>query len=132
MVVCPALCLLALLVLVTPSISPPPSPATCLPPPNISLSTYHPDNMHHFINPTYPGLRALHADPWIFVVDDFLSPSECTHLIEKARKSALGAAQVGNSGGGKGSSKGASDNEHRRSSSKNFKNREVESVRRTL
>jgi hypothetical protein len=36
-----------------------------------------------FINMKYPGLRAIHKDPWFFVVPNLLSPEQCTALIMK-------------------------------------------------
>jgi prolyl 4-hydroxylase len=39
----------------------------------------------HEINEQYPGLRKLHDNPDIYVVDDFLSADECNRLIEKAK-----------------------------------------------
>ena len=38
----------------------------------------------HELNPEYPGLRKLHENPNIYVVDEFLSNDECDRLIAKA------------------------------------------------
>ena len=38
----------------------------------------------HELNPDYPGLRKLHDNPDIYVVDEFLSVDECDRLIAKA------------------------------------------------
>ena len=53
--------------------------------PSISLSEYAPDGDHLAINVDFPGLRAIHRDPWIFLVSDLLTPDECQQLMDKAR-----------------------------------------------
>ena len=64
---------------------------SCVP---IPLSQYLDDKTHHFINKTFPGLRAIHKTPWIFEVDNFLSKAECAVLI-KASAPHLCKAPVG-------------------------------------
>ena len=52
--------------------------------PNIPLSEYEPDGDHLFINADFPGLRAVHKDPWIFLVHNLLTQDECERLMAKA------------------------------------------------
>ena len=52
--------------------------------PSIPLSEYAPDGDHLAINIDFPGLRAIHKDPWIFLVADLLSGDECEQLMVKA------------------------------------------------
>lgn len=52
---------------------------------SIPLSEYAPDGDHLEINVDFPGLRAIHKDPWIFLVKDLLTPAECELLMAKAR-----------------------------------------------
>mmetsp|Transcript_30036 Transcript_30036/g.45549 ORF Transcript_30036/g.45549 Transcript_30036/m.45549 type:complete len:391 (+) Transcript_30036:31-1203(+) len=40
--------------------------------------------VYNGVNPNYPGLRLLHANPPVFAVDNFLSPAECQFLIHSA------------------------------------------------
>ncbi|CAE8609956.1 unnamed protein product [Polarella glacialis] len=51
---------------------------------DIPLSEYRPDSHHLAANMHYPGLRAIHKDPWIFVVSNLLTRYECQQLIIKA------------------------------------------------
>ena len=44
--------------------------------PSIPLSEYHKDDSFWFINKNYPGLRAVHKDPWIFLVPNLLDEGE--------------------------------------------------------
>jgi len=52
--------------------------------PSIPLSEYASDGDHLAINADFPGLRAIHRDPWIFLVSDLLSRAECEELMVKA------------------------------------------------
>jgi hypothetical protein len=52
--------------------------------PSIPLSEYAPDGDHLAINVDFPGLRAIHKEPWIFLVPDLLSRDECEELMAKA------------------------------------------------
>jgi len=52
--------------------------------PSIPLSEYAPDGDHLAINTDFPGLRAIHKDPWIFLVPDLLTRDECEKLMAKA------------------------------------------------
>ena len=49
---------------------------------NCPLSEYKDDGEFHYINKEYPGLIAVHKDPWIFVVPHFLNKEECNSLIQ--------------------------------------------------
>lgn len=52
--------------------------------PNFPLSEYSSDGDHLAINVDFPGLRAIHKDPWIFLVPDLLTQDECEQLMAKA------------------------------------------------
>ena len=41
------------------------------------------------VNLSYPGLRLVHCDPPVFVVDNFLSSEECDRLIELSEQEDL-------------------------------------------
>ena len=45
----------------------------------------NPDPRFHRINADYPGLQAVHADPWVFLVRDMLTAEECDALVDKAK-----------------------------------------------
>jgi hypothetical protein len=49
------------------------------------LSDYVDDGNTQFINKDFPGLQAIHRDPWIFLVHDLYSKGECDALITKCR-----------------------------------------------
>jgi prolyl 4-hydroxylase len=51
------------------------------------------------VNPNYPGLRLLNANPPIFAVDNFLTPFECQFLVHAAHD-AFGPAPVVGKGSG--------------------------------
>mmetsp|Transcript_16821 Transcript_16821/g.37973 ORF Transcript_16821/g.37973 Transcript_16821/m.37973 type:complete len:358 (+) Transcript_16821:70-1143(+) len=55
--------------------------------PSIGLEEYRagPDFWH--INDEFPGLQAVHKDPWIFVCKNVLSPKVCQQLIAKSQSS---------------------------------------------
>mmetsp|Transcript_23489 Transcript_23489/g.26747 ORF Transcript_23489/g.26747 Transcript_23489/m.26747 type:complete len:390 (-) Transcript_23489:258-1427(-) len=40
--------------------------------------------VYNGVNPNYPGLHLLHANPPVFAVENFLSPAECQFLIHSA------------------------------------------------
>jgi hypothetical protein len=83
--------------------------------PHIPLSSYVPDGIHHYLNTSYPNLRAISKNPWIFLVDDLLTPSESSSMLQAARSSgAFPSAQLGGKGGA------TSDASHRRAHSKSF------------
>ena len=49
----------------------------------IPLSLYEQDSNFWYINKDFPGLRAIHKDPWIFIIDGMFSDSECDALVAK-------------------------------------------------
>lgn len=49
--------------------------------------------LYNGINPNYPGLRMIHANPPVFCVDNFLNDYECDFLIHSAQD-AFGPAPV--------------------------------------
>lgn len=51
------------------------------------------------VNPSYPGLRQVHLDPPVFVVDNFLTPFECDFLVHAADDSWTPAPVVGKGAG---------------------------------
>ena len=51
---------------------------------NIPLSEYVANGDHLAINLDFPGLRAIHKDPWIFLVSDLLTGDECEAMMSKA------------------------------------------------
>ncbi|CAJ1953963.1 unnamed protein product [Cylindrotheca closterium] len=51
--------------------------------------------VYNGINPTYPGVRMLHNNPPMFVVDNFLTPQECQFLIQAADDAWTPAPVVG-------------------------------------
>eukprot|EP00445_Apocalathium_hangoei_P031298 CAMPEP_0203931992 /NCGR_PEP_ID=MMETSP0359-20131031/70469_1 /ASSEMBLY_ACC=CAM_ASM_000338 /TAXON_ID=268821 /ORGANISM="Scrippsiella Hangoei, Strain SHTV-5" /LENGTH=358 /DNA_ID=CAMNT_0050861393 /DNA_START=32 /DNA_END=1108 /DNA_ORIENTATION=- len=59
----------------------------------IPLCKYLPDGHHLFVNSEYLGLRAVHRDPWIFVVPNLLSQQECEQLMIKASMQMKSSAQ---------------------------------------
>jgi prolyl 4-hydroxylase len=55
--------------------------------------------VYNGVNPNYPGLRLLYANPPIFAVDNFLTPFECMFLVNAAND-AFGPAPVVGKGAG--------------------------------
>ena len=53
--------------------------------PSLPLDGYREQKLFHQINLDYPGLQLVHEQPYIFVVNSFLSPAECEVLKRKAR-----------------------------------------------
>jgi hypothetical protein len=53
------------------------------------LDLYRAERAVHQINLEQPNLRLLHARPYIFAIDDFLSTDECKLLLAKAESAAL-------------------------------------------
>jgi hypothetical protein len=51
--------------------------------------------IYNGVNPSYPGLRMLNANPPVFAVDNFLTPFECDFLIHHASDSFAPAPVVG-------------------------------------
>jgi prolyl 4-hydroxylase len=54
-------------------------------PPPIDVRDYQPDRRFHTINGSFPGLEAVHRDPWVFLVHDVFTDAECDALVDKAR-----------------------------------------------
>lgn len=59
--------------------------------PALPLDRYLAQSCFHRINVAYPGVRLVNEDPFIFVVPNFASVSECRSLVQLMRSS--GAAQ---------------------------------------
>jgi prolyl 4-hydroxylase len=55
--------------------------------------------IYNGVNPSYPGLRALHTSPPLFVVDHFLTDVECDFLVHSASDSFGPAPVVGRGSG---------------------------------
>jgi len=49
--------------------------------PNLPLDAYRSQRVFHRINLETPGLQLVHMEPYIFLVQDFLTSSECEKLI---------------------------------------------------
>ena len=47
----------------------------------MNLEDYITNVDYHVIDINYPGLRCIHKDPYIFIIEDFLSDSECNNII---------------------------------------------------
>jgi len=58
---------------------------------------YRAQRLFHHINLSYPGLQLIHEQPYIFIVSDFLSASECSTLLAKAHAGTLAQQLVGES-----------------------------------
>ena len=65
--------------------------------PSIPLSEYAPDGDHLAININFPKLRAIHKEPWIFLVPDLLSRDECDRLMAAATPHFQDASYYSNS-----------------------------------
>mmetsp|Transcript_40841 Transcript_40841/g.41461 ORF Transcript_40841/g.41461 Transcript_40841/m.41461 type:complete len:361 (+) Transcript_40841:50-1132(+) len=52
--------------------------------PTLPLDNYLANPFFHKINTHYPGLQLIHEDPFIFLVNQFLTEDECTRLMQKA------------------------------------------------
>jgi prolyl 4-hydroxylase len=55
--------------------------------------------VYNGVNPNYPGLRVLHQNPPLFIIDNFLSPLECEFLIAAGSDSFSPAPVVGKGAG---------------------------------
>lgn len=66
--------------------------------PNVGFDGYAEANVWQ-INLNYPGVQAIHKDPWIFVVPNLLSAELCGKLMLKV-ESKLTASDFGDFGGG--------------------------------
>lgn len=72
---------------------PPPVPALCVQDRPLIPPVYN------GVNPNYPGLRLLNANPPVFCVDNFLTPFECQFLMHSATD-CFGPAPVVGKGAG--------------------------------
>jgi prolyl 4-hydroxylase len=55
--------------------------------------------VYNGVNPNYPGLRVLHQNPPLFIIDNFLTPLECEFLIAAGSDSFSPAPVVGKGAG---------------------------------
>ena len=55
--------------------------------PALSLRHFTSQTLFHPIDMSYPGLQLISVEPYIFIVRNFLSESDCAALIEKAEQS---------------------------------------------
>jgi len=53
--------------------------------PDVDVKAYVRSKQFWQINLNFPGLRAVSADPWVFVVPDLLTLAQCEALIEKTQ-----------------------------------------------
>ena len=77
----------------SPSSPPAPNPRY----PDLPLDRYLASPYFHRINASYPGLQLVHEEPYIFVVNGFLTDDECDRLVAKAEAGGEGGwgRQVG-------------------------------------
>lgn len=68
-------------------------------PPPLPLVMTPQQPLYNGVHPQYPGLSMIHADPPVFIVNNFLSPSECQSLIDAASDSFQPAPVVGKGAG---------------------------------
>lgn len=52
--------------------------------PDLPAEKYLSNPFFHKINLKYPGLQLIHEEPYIFIVNNFLSNDECDRLIQKS------------------------------------------------
>ena len=52
--------------------------------PDLPLDRYLANPYFHRINVLYPNLQLIHEEPYIFIVNNFLTDDECDRLIQKA------------------------------------------------
>ena len=52
----------------------------------IDTSRYTAQSIFHHVDCKFPGIKLVHEEPYIFVVEDFLSEDECTDLIALGQK----------------------------------------------
>ena len=62
--------------------------------PALPFSMYSSQRLFHPIDLSFPGLQLVSAEPYIFIVRDFLNEVECKALRDKAAHSGMGQ-QVG-------------------------------------
>jgi len=67
---------------------------------SLRLDRYKAQPVFHHINTSWPGLQLIHDEPYIFLVNDFITKEECQHLISimitssKQKSSVTHAAQT--------------------------------------
>lgn len=54
--------------------------------PDLPFDGYSQQTLFPQINLSFPGLQLVHEKPYIFIVNNFMSPGECERLIHKASK----------------------------------------------
>lgn len=64
-----------------------------------TAATTTPLVLYNGVNPNYPGVRMVHANPPLFCVDNFLSHEECQFLIDSSSDSFTPAPVVGKGAG---------------------------------
>lgn len=52
--------------------------------PSYSFEKYLENPFFQQINTTFPGLQLIHQEPYIFIINNFLTPNECSRLRAKA------------------------------------------------
>ena len=52
--------------------------------PDLPFDNYLANPFFQKINTDYPGLQLIHEDPFVFVVNNFLTDDECDRFIQKA------------------------------------------------
>ena len=48
--------------------------------PSLPFDRYLSQHVFHHIDVDFPGVQLIHEDPFIFIINDFLSPEECDKL----------------------------------------------------
>jgi hypothetical protein len=64
---------------------------------NLSMRGYREQALFHQINVNYPGLQLVKEKPYIFIVNNFMTPDECARLRTKGEK--RGQRSRGSTGG---------------------------------
>jgi hypothetical protein len=57
--------------------------------PDLPFDTYLANPFFQKINTEYPGLQLIHTEPFVFIVNDFFTPDECSQLRDKAMQGFL-------------------------------------------
>jgi len=96
--------------------------------PHLSLDRYKMQLFFHRINTQYPGVQLVHEEPYILVVDKFLSDSECDELVKKI----IFSSEQKNSGSGAHGGAPQRDADTRTSMSVVARNTEVAGIRKRL
>jgi len=96
--------------------------------PHLSLDRYKMQLFFHRINTQYPGVQLVHEEPYILVVDKFLSDWECDELVKKI----IFSSEQKNSGSGAHGGAPQRDADTRTSMSVVARNTEVAGIRKRL